>query len=141
MQNEPNKAEPPKRKRRWFQFSLRTLLIGVTLLAVACGYVAWQAKIVRDRKDALREIVANGGTWYPAPSTPEALTLSHRSPIRWILDDWYCTMMVIPPSMEGRADQIRALFPETDIYFTADARKMESPDPSTWPPARYRAEK
>ena len=73
------------------------------------------------------------GRGIPAPSTPEARTLSHRSPIRWILDDWYCTMMVIPPSMEGRADQIRALFPETDIYFTADARKMESPDPSTWP--------
>jgi hypothetical protein len=23
MQTEPSKAEPPKRKRRWFQFSLR----------------------------------------------------------------------------------------------------------------------
>jgi hypothetical protein len=32
-----------------FQFRLRTLLIGVTLLAVPCGYVAWQAKIVRER--------------------------------------------------------------------------------------------
>ncbi len=27
MEAEPTKAEPPKRKRRWFQFSLRTLLI------------------------------------------------------------------------------------------------------------------
>ena len=25
MQTDPPKAEPPKRKRRWFQFSLRTL--------------------------------------------------------------------------------------------------------------------
>jgi hypothetical protein len=33
MEAEPPKAEPPKRKRRWFQFSLRMLLIGVTLLA------------------------------------------------------------------------------------------------------------
>ena len=32
MQTEPSKAEPPKLKRRWFQFSLRTLMIGVTLL-------------------------------------------------------------------------------------------------------------
>jgi hypothetical protein len=40
----------PKRKRRWFQFSLRTLLIGVTLLAVAGGYVGWQATIVRERE-------------------------------------------------------------------------------------------
>ena len=32
MEVEPTKAEPPKRKRRWFQFSLRTLLIGVALV-------------------------------------------------------------------------------------------------------------
>ncbi len=35
MQTEPPKAEPPKRKRRRFQYSLRTLLIAVALLAVA----------------------------------------------------------------------------------------------------------
>jgi hypothetical protein len=34
MPTEPPKAEPPKRKRRWFQFSLRSLMIVVTLLAV-----------------------------------------------------------------------------------------------------------
>ena len=40
MQTEPTKAEPPKRKRRWFQFSLRTQLIVVTLdglLLIATG--------------------------------------------------------------------------------------------------------
>ena len=46
-------AEPPKRKRRWYQFGLRTLMIAVTLLAVPLGYVGWQAKIVRERKAAL----------------------------------------------------------------------------------------
>jgi hypothetical protein len=53
MQVDPPDADPPKRKRRWFQFSLRTLLIVVTLLCVACGYVGWQAKIVRDRRELL----------------------------------------------------------------------------------------
>ena len=52
MQTEPIKAEPPKRKRR-FQFRLRTLLIGVTLLAVVCGYVGWQAKIVKERRNEI----------------------------------------------------------------------------------------
>ena len=47
---EPIEAAPPERKRRWYQFSLRTLLIVVTLLAVPCAYTGWQAKIVRDRK-------------------------------------------------------------------------------------------
>jgi hypothetical protein len=36
MQTETPNVEPPKRKRRWFQFSLRTLLICVTLLAAVC---------------------------------------------------------------------------------------------------------
>ena len=38
MQAELLNTEPPKRKRRWFQFRLRTLLIGVTLLAAACPF-------------------------------------------------------------------------------------------------------
>jgi hypothetical protein len=42
--------------RRRFQFRLRTLLIGVTLLAGVCGYVGWQAKIVRERHAIAREV-------------------------------------------------------------------------------------
>jgi hypothetical protein len=34
MQTEPSKADPPKRKRRWFQFSLRTLMLLVAIVAV-----------------------------------------------------------------------------------------------------------
>ena len=49
MQTEPPKADPPKCKRRWFQFSLRTLLIGVTVLAMPCAYVGWFAKEERSR--------------------------------------------------------------------------------------------
>ena len=44
-----------------FQFRLRTLLIGVTLLAVLLGYVGWQAKIVRERKAILREVTEMRG--------------------------------------------------------------------------------
>jgi hypothetical protein len=50
MQTEPPTADPPKRNRRWFQFRLRTLLIGVTLLCLTSGYVARQAQIVKDRE-------------------------------------------------------------------------------------------
>jgi hypothetical protein len=53
MEAEPPKADPPKRKRRRFQFRLRTLMIVVTLLAVPCGYIGWQARIVRERRDLL----------------------------------------------------------------------------------------
>ena len=63
MEADPSKASPPKHKRRCFQFSLRTLMIVVTLLAVACGYVGWQAKIVRQRRAMLGTIDAVGGRY------------------------------------------------------------------------------
>jgi hypothetical protein len=48
--------------RRRFQFRLRTLLIGVTLLAIPCAYVGWQAKIVRARQAMAKRLSARGGT-------------------------------------------------------------------------------
>ena len=56
MQTEPAMTEPPTRKRRWYQFSLRTLLIVVTLFCVAGGYVCWQVRMVRERSAVLREL-------------------------------------------------------------------------------------
>jgi hypothetical protein len=41
---------------RRFQFRLRTLLIAVAACAVACAYVGWQAKIVRERRAMRLEI-------------------------------------------------------------------------------------
>ena len=68
----------PKRKRRRFQFRLRTLLIGVTLLAVPCGYVGWQAKIVRARINEVENRFSENldlglcidGYSYEIPGTP-----------------------------------------------------------------------
>jgi hypothetical protein len=54
MPIEPLNAEPPKRKRRWFQFSLRTLMIGVTVLAVGCWIGVDRARLIRERDEALR---------------------------------------------------------------------------------------
>ena len=36
-------------KRRWIQFRLRTLLIGVAILAIPMGYVGWKAKVAKQR--------------------------------------------------------------------------------------------
>ena len=50
MDEQPAIAEPVKLKRPWFQFGLRTLLIGTALLAMVCRYVGRQAEIVRARQ-------------------------------------------------------------------------------------------
>ncbi len=39
-----------KPRRRWLQFRLRTLLVGVMLLAIPCAYVGHEAAIVTKRR-------------------------------------------------------------------------------------------
>jgi hypothetical protein len=39
--------------RRRFQFRLRTIFIGVTLLSSPCAYIGWEAKVVRQREEFL----------------------------------------------------------------------------------------
>ena len=61
MQTEPQKAEPPKRKRRWYQFSLRTLFIFTAIVAIPYAYVGSQARIVRERRAMLSAVIDSGG--------------------------------------------------------------------------------
>ena len=49
MPDTPNTAEPGKPRRRWFQFRLRTLLIGVALLSVLLGVLRWLVILVGSR--------------------------------------------------------------------------------------------
>ncbi|WP_254509826.1 Hint domain-containing protein [Anatilimnocola floriformis] len=45
---------------RWWNFSLRTLLILVTLSSIAFAYVGYQLSVVRARKALLKELIADG---------------------------------------------------------------------------------
>jgi len=52
---------PHDHSRRWFRFSLRTMLVGVTL----CGcWLAWESSIVRGRKHVVAWVQEHGGTVY-----------------------------------------------------------------------------
>ena len=139
MEAEPQKADPPKRKRRWFQFSLRTLLIGVTLLAVPCAYVGWQAKTVCKRKSLLLFIVDNGGGYYttegdeiyfpvgflpnkgayfPKPFTMLADRDPRQQPSsirRWLGDDNIDCIWIPKPVSDTDAARIAAGFPEACV--------------------------
>ena len=45
---------------RWWSFSLRTLLVLVTLSSIAFAYVGYQLSIVRARKELLKKLVSRG---------------------------------------------------------------------------------
>jgi len=49
MADTPHTAEPVKPRRRWFQFRLRTLLIGATLLSLPRWWLGRQIKILPER--------------------------------------------------------------------------------------------
>jgi hypothetical protein len=59
MATTENTATEPRPKRRWFQFSLRTLLIVVTVFAVWCAYQANRAATQRRALAMVERLCAN----------------------------------------------------------------------------------
>ena len=57
METEPTKAGPPKRKRRWFQFSLRTLMVVMAIVAVQCAVCLPMLREWKERDEYRRELV------------------------------------------------------------------------------------
>ena len=61
MQTEPPEASPLKRKRRWFQFSLRTLLIFTTIAALGSGWFRAKTMRIQKQRAAIEAIEKSGG--------------------------------------------------------------------------------
>jgi hypothetical protein len=105
-----NRHYPPR-----FQFHLRTLLIGVTLLAIPCGFVGSQAKIVRERKAMLEN-----GHLTLSEVTPAGNRLP---PIRVWLGDVDCCIMYFDPIVsETDLERYQVAFPEAQVARFADGR-------------------
>jgi hypothetical protein len=109
MQTEPPKAEPPKRKRRWFQFRLRTLMTVVTIFCVVGGYVAHEAKITMDRK-AMLETGSDGPVVdFTVDKSKDAAIPSIRL---WIGDHFFSSVHV---KQQADINRYKAAFPEADV--------------------------
>jgi hypothetical protein len=131
MQTDPLKTDPPKRRRRWFQFRLRTLLIGVTLLAMPCAYVGWLEKVIADRKAVREKTEAMGAVFTDRPGK-DLIYLHGEPPMpfprNW-LGDRRASGIYIPPSFrEEDVELVRRVFPEAWV----------STDQSDWNPAWIR---
>ena len=117
MEAEPPQAEPPERKRRWYQFRLRTLFVAVTLLAVPMGYVGGQVKVVRERKAWLSTIRDRGGNVVTVQMV--GLYFKPREPIssfrEWLGDIAIQGMQLPTDTKADDVDRIKIAFPESDI--------------------------
>jgi Leucine-rich repeat (LRR) protein len=59
-----DQSATPKHRRRWYQYSLRTLMIVVTLFAVACSWFAVKMGQARRQREAAEAIRKHGGEIY-----------------------------------------------------------------------------
>jgi hypothetical protein len=94
-----------------FQFRLRTLLIGVTLLAVASAYVGWQMKIVRARRAELNRVVDARLVGIVGNDDERVIPW-----IRRVLGDQRVpSIKMLEGTDAAELDRLRVLFPEAKV--------------------------
>ena len=115
MEAEPPRADPPKRKRRWFQFSLRTMMIVVAVTAVACAYLAHEAHAVQQRKSLRQWIEEGGGTCVAndlGSHIPPGSKIEEPSLIRqWLGDQIVGTVFLPRKTSDQDLQRIKTWFP------------------------------
>jgi hypothetical protein len=129
MQDEPPKAEPLKRKRRWFQFSLRTLMIVVTVFAIVGGWFG--AKMARARRQqATVEAVRKSVGWvgYKYQVGPFGQLIPNATPpnpawLRKMLgDDFFADVISVGVNTDRGAEILtqfdRLQFARLELYVT-----------------------
>jgi hypothetical protein len=123
MQTEPPETEPPKRNRRWFQFSLRSLMIVVTLLAVPCAYVGWHAKIIHRRKAMINKLTRLDGACLTVAQVAEVepshefddTTLTLPWIRKWLGDEPMFGLYIPESVPDADASEIASAFPEAVV--------------------------
>jgi hypothetical protein len=112
-------VERARQRPRWFRFSLRTMFVVVTVFAVPLGWLAWEWRIVRERRHMVISITEGGGSvWHPANPT-EDKPLWYR---RWVGDELVTEIEICDSGEIFSGDTVRALFPEAGIVFIPQSR-------------------
>ncbi len=110
-------------------------MLGVTLLALPCAYVGWQAKIVRERKAMARQLTELGCVPYAFPSaslknpndTFSFNDKTHRQPFpsvsllrRWLGDSFIYGIAVPRKAPPNTLERARDVFPEADVIYATN---------------------
>ena len=101
--------------RRRFQFSLGTLLVAVTVVALIAAWIGWQVTLVGQRRELARQIQDGGGSVYTAADLAQSGQLPGIRP--WLGDEPVGTIYLPPPGFS--ADdfaRVCAAFPEAHLF-------------------------
>jgi hypothetical protein len=104
MDAEPSTSEPQRRKRRWYQFSLRTLLILTALIAVAAASLGTRIERKRKERESVEAIRKFGSVLY------ESYQMEPAGPawLRFLLGDNFFSE-VVSVALENWPDDAREL--------------------------------
>ena len=103
----------PAPKRCWFRFSLRTLFVVVTMVAITVSYLVLQLNWLRQRREFHTDLkLCVAGEVRPNTRAPGLL---------WLFGDYSYskislnTHSKLPPATEGDLATARRLFPEAEV--------------------------
>jgi hypothetical protein len=89
-------AIPGARKYRWYQYSLRAILVTVAVVAAGCGLVMLRVNEVRSQREVIHAIEGSGGLfiyWGKNPAEWELIFFELEPPgpawLRSVLGDFY----------------------------------------------------
>ena len=122
-------------KRRWFQWSLRTLFVVVTVAGVSIGWFRWNAIQVRERKEFITHLKALEHE--PNPTTIWLMRWDRgdeRIPLGWRLvgatnEDWGTWLLCNKSLTDTTLEQAKRLLPDCKIEV--------NPTPRSSPPATH----
>ena len=106
-----------------FQFRLRTLMIGVTLLAVPCAYISHEAKVVRERRAILRTIDTAGGRFLAINEGDLPAGMTGPGWIRRLLGDVAVVEIDFHASSLSQ-DYLKEKFPEADCHVVPEGERV-----------------
>ena len=129
----------PVHKRRWFQFSIRTMFVLVTVLTVLGYWLGYQLNWIHERHNArVGTGIGKAAIRQPDGSTKWiVLTPDAPWPLGWFGEKGVKFLMLPKSTPREEVDRILALFPEADreIEFVADEEidpAFWEADPATW---------
>jgi len=134
------------KSRRWFRFSLRTMLVLVTLVGITIGWTGMQLKWIRDRQEAIRWLESSAdpndtdGAWrggrqyttyesYQNSNAPWSLRLFGERGI----DRLHIDKSALRPNDRHQARDFEKLFPEARIRIYDGATFLYELKPTTRP--------
>ena len=97
---------------RWFQFSLRGMMVAVTLLAIFCGWVGVRIAKARRQKAAVDAIVSGGGWFFYdyqlTPGDPDAAPPGPAWLRNFVGDDFFASVVEVGSFSGSGIDTLEA---------------------------------